>query len=256
MTKGIHQCECEICRPESDPVIVQQHRQMNLLLSRLNEAQRRWYVGTLSQQPGRRTANSARSRQRMRKQFGVDGGNRDRVATGGASTSESGAPTAEKKCTLEMTLLDIVECTAGTIGSQKWLNCRLRDIQGGCRRMRSACRSSVGCWPKTIARGNRKSGRITKTGARPTISAYLCRTDSQQHVGTPPQCDTKKARGDFRTPDRCGVRPSVSVLIFLVRLGGRCPMGSTISSTAATVCVGRSADTQPLRWITWCRVPD
>lgn len=55
MTKGIHQCECEICRTGSDPVIVQQHRRMNLLLSRLNEAQRRWYVGTLSQQPGQPT---------------------------------------------------------------------------------------------------------------------------------------------------------------------------------------------------------
>jgi len=31
---------------------VRQHRQMNLLLSRLSEPQRRWYVGTLSQQPG------------------------------------------------------------------------------------------------------------------------------------------------------------------------------------------------------------
>jgi len=55
MTKGIHQCECEICRTGSEPVIVQQHRRMNLLLSRLNEAQRRWYVGTLSQQPGQPT---------------------------------------------------------------------------------------------------------------------------------------------------------------------------------------------------------
>jgi hypothetical protein len=30
---------------------VQYHHQMNLLLSRLNEPQRRWYVGVLSQQP-------------------------------------------------------------------------------------------------------------------------------------------------------------------------------------------------------------
>jgi len=32
-----------------------QHRRINLLLSRLNEPQRRWYVGTLSQQPGQPT---------------------------------------------------------------------------------------------------------------------------------------------------------------------------------------------------------
>ena len=47
----IHQCECDICKAGSDAEIAQQHRQMNLFLSRLNEPQRRWYVGLLSQQP-------------------------------------------------------------------------------------------------------------------------------------------------------------------------------------------------------------
>jgi len=42
----------EICRTGSDPEVALQHRRINLLLSRLNEPQRRWYVGTLSQQPG------------------------------------------------------------------------------------------------------------------------------------------------------------------------------------------------------------
>ena len=48
----IHQCECDKCDTGSDPEIVEHHRQMNLFLSRLNEPQRRWYVGLLSQQPG------------------------------------------------------------------------------------------------------------------------------------------------------------------------------------------------------------
>jgi len=48
----IHQCECDICKAGSDTEIVEHHRQMNLFLSRLNEPQRRWYVGLLSQQPG------------------------------------------------------------------------------------------------------------------------------------------------------------------------------------------------------------
>lgn len=48
MTK-IHQCECDICKTKSDPEIVQHHHQMNLFLSRLNEPQRRWYVGLQSQ---------------------------------------------------------------------------------------------------------------------------------------------------------------------------------------------------------------
>ncbi len=55
MTQEIHECECAICRAGSDPEVTRRHRVMNLLLSRLNEPQRRWYVGSLSQQPGQPT---------------------------------------------------------------------------------------------------------------------------------------------------------------------------------------------------------
>ena len=51
MMSKVHDCECEICSTGSDPKVALQHRRMNLLLSRLNEPQRRWYVGMLSQQP-------------------------------------------------------------------------------------------------------------------------------------------------------------------------------------------------------------
>jgi hypothetical protein len=47
----IHQCECESCKARTDPEMAQHHHQMNLFLSRLNEPQRRWYVGLLSQKP-------------------------------------------------------------------------------------------------------------------------------------------------------------------------------------------------------------
>ena len=47
----IHTCACSICQAGSDPVIVARHSQINVLLSRLTEPQRRWYVGFLSQQP-------------------------------------------------------------------------------------------------------------------------------------------------------------------------------------------------------------
>lgn len=47
----VHQCECAICQAGTDLVIVQYHQQINVLLSRLNEPQRRWYAGVLSQQP-------------------------------------------------------------------------------------------------------------------------------------------------------------------------------------------------------------
>jgi hypothetical protein len=102
MTKEIHECECEICRTGSDPTIMQQHRRMNLLLSRLNEPQRRWYVGTLSQQPGQPTDGELsqitgldektirRGRQELAAEFAELAAERQRQAGGGR-------PCAEKK---------------------------------------------------------------------------------------------------------------------------------------------------------------
>lgn len=49
--RAIHQCQCDVCVIASDEQVVRYHRQINLLLSRLNEPQRRWYVGVLSQEP-------------------------------------------------------------------------------------------------------------------------------------------------------------------------------------------------------------
>ncbi len=49
--RAVHHCECDVCRQTSDEQVVRYHRQINLLLSRLNEPQRRWYVGVLSQEP-------------------------------------------------------------------------------------------------------------------------------------------------------------------------------------------------------------
>jgi hypothetical protein len=47
----IHGCECPICQTASDTEVIRRHAQINLLLSRLTEPQRRWYVGFLSQEP-------------------------------------------------------------------------------------------------------------------------------------------------------------------------------------------------------------
>lgn len=48
----IYQCGCPVCQAGSDPITIEYHHQINLLLSRLNEAQRRWYAGTLVKTPG------------------------------------------------------------------------------------------------------------------------------------------------------------------------------------------------------------
>lgn len=47
----LHTCECEICSTGTDTATVRNHRRINLLLSRLTEPQRRWYVATLSDEP-------------------------------------------------------------------------------------------------------------------------------------------------------------------------------------------------------------
>lgn len=40
----VHQCQCAHCQQETSHLDQELHRQMNLLLSRLDEQQRRWYV--------------------------------------------------------------------------------------------------------------------------------------------------------------------------------------------------------------------
>jgi len=47
----VHVCGCAVCLAGLDSALIHQHRQINLLLSRLTEPQRRWYVGSLSQLP-------------------------------------------------------------------------------------------------------------------------------------------------------------------------------------------------------------
>jgi hypothetical protein len=48
---SLHQCECSVCQQQTNEELIRYHRQVNLLLSRLAEPQRRWYVGVLSQEP-------------------------------------------------------------------------------------------------------------------------------------------------------------------------------------------------------------
>ena len=52
MGREVHHCECGVCQISEDTVTVAEHRQVNVLLSELNEVQRRWYIGSLSQQRG------------------------------------------------------------------------------------------------------------------------------------------------------------------------------------------------------------
>ncbi len=50
--REIHICQCSDCLGENDLAIRKQHQQMNLLLSRLDEQQRRWYVAVEADKRG------------------------------------------------------------------------------------------------------------------------------------------------------------------------------------------------------------
>jgi len=43
-TKPIHQCQCDKCQQEGNPIERKIHHQINVVMSRLDEQQRRWYA--------------------------------------------------------------------------------------------------------------------------------------------------------------------------------------------------------------------
>ena len=52
MNKNIHECQCSSCRKDKQSSEWKMHHQMNVLLSRLDEQQRRWYVALESKKIG------------------------------------------------------------------------------------------------------------------------------------------------------------------------------------------------------------
>lgn len=98
----VHQCECATCQqqmPHPDQIL---HRQMKLLLSRLDEQQRRWYVAVeadrvgpqgdqlLWQITGMDPKTMQRGRQELERELAERPVNRVRLPGGGR-------PRAEKK---------------------------------------------------------------------------------------------------------------------------------------------------------------
>lgn len=51
-TRVIHQCKCEICQGSEGYPLQEEHRRMNLFLSRLDEQQRRWYAALEAEKLG------------------------------------------------------------------------------------------------------------------------------------------------------------------------------------------------------------
>lgn len=99
-TPTIHQCQCELCqRAEPDPV-KEEHRRMNLFLSRLDEQQRRWYAAleaerlghggleTIAQITGLNVNTISRGRQELGHELQERPVDRVRVEGGGRKASE------------------------------------------------------------------------------------------------------------------------------------------------------------------------
>lgn len=51
-TREIHTCQCPVCQQEADLPDKAEHRRINLLLSRLDEQQRRWFAAHESKRLG------------------------------------------------------------------------------------------------------------------------------------------------------------------------------------------------------------
>ena len=133
----VHQCECPHCQQETPHPDQELHRQMNLLLlSRLDEQQRRWYVAVESTRIGaggdrlltQITGLDEKTIQRGRQELAISLAERpeQRVRLPGG-----GRPHAEKKdLALEETLEAMVQPeTAGDpMREQKWVRSSLRHL--------------------------------------------------------------------------------------------------------------------------------
>ena len=82
----VRECECACCQGGEDTSVVAEHRRINLLLSRMDEQQRRWFVAHESQRLG--FGGDVRLSQ-------VTGLNVDTIARGRAELSQglAGRPT-------------------------------------------------------------------------------------------------------------------------------------------------------------------
>ena len=125
----IHQCACGNCQQDGDHPERELHRRMNLLLSRLDEQQRRWYVALESQRVGhggdRRLSqitgmNVETIRQGRRE---LDASLQGRPV-GRVRLAGGGRPAVEQKDpTIEDALRSLAEAETGgdPMGEQKWV---------------------------------------------------------------------------------------------------------------------------------------
>ncbi len=101
---AIHQCECPVCRQKTPHPDQERHRRINLLVSRLDEQQRRWYVAvesdrlgpdgdeTLPLITGLDSKTIQRGRQELQRELSDRPRERVRLAGGGRPRAEKKTP--------------------------------------------------------------------------------------------------------------------------------------------------------------------
>lgn len=272
----IHQCECEICKTGADLETVRHHHQMNLLLSRLNEPQRRWYVGTLSQKAGNPSDRQLslitgldektirRGRRELEAELAGLPHDRQRREGGGRPPAE------EKDPELETELLDIVSPhTAGDpMSTRKWLNCRLVDIQD--RLAERGHGVSLPVISRLLKqhdyrlRSNVKEQESKQHPDRNRQFEYIREQESKHQAAGQPviSVDTKKKEliGNFKNPGQiwCQTPEEVNIHDFPSDAIGRAvPYGLYDQLyNRGTVYVGQSADTPAFavdNIVRWCQ---
>ncbi len=102
MSPSIHQCQCTVCQNGSDAHIVMIHHQINVVMSRMNEQQRRWYAAVEANRHGHGgiklvhqiTGLSEKTIRQGQRELALDleGRPEDRIRLAGA-----GRPRVEKK---------------------------------------------------------------------------------------------------------------------------------------------------------------
>jgi hypothetical protein len=132
----MHQCECAACQQETAHSDQERHRRINLLVSRLNEQQRRWYLameserlGTdgdevLSHITGMAPKTIQRGRQELERELADRPRGRGRLAFRGTSSRRKKDPALES--TLEG--LVVPETAWDPMSEQKWVRSSLRHL--------------------------------------------------------------------------------------------------------------------------------
>ena len=135
----VHQCKCEVCQSQEDHPDQTVHHQINVLMSRLDEQQRRWYAALEAQRMGhgglvklsRITGLSEPTIRRGKEELEQDlqGRPPDRIRLPGA-----GRPKTEKiQPEIEQVLINLIENeVAGDPQSgQRWIRKSLSKLKGG-----------------------------------------------------------------------------------------------------------------------------